>query len=262
MAFSLDSITNSKGSSPPRILIHGMPKVGKSTFFSKAPNTLYMQIEDGLKGLSVDHTPVMKTFTDVIEVLDVLLTQKHEYKTLVIDSADWLEQLIHQQVCENSNVKSIAKADGGYGNGFISALNIWRVFLDKLNLLNTEKKMIIGVICHSSVIKFNDPETEPYDIFSLKLHSSSKGTGSGNLLQEWSDVIGFASKEISVTNKGTDQQKIVRATELKGKGGSKASHKLHLVGEPAFVAGNRYSLPKCINLTWPEFETAFTAATK
>ena len=243
------------------MVVHGGSKVGKSTFAAGAPAPIFIQTEDGLNGIDTLAFPLAGTLQDVLDALDVLVTQQHEFKTVVLDSCDWLERLIHEKVC-GEGVKNINKADGGYGNGYITALSHWREVLDKLNLLNRQCGMVVILICHSSIVKFNDPVNEPYDIYQLKLHTPGKGTGAGNLVQEWADVIGYASKPILVQNKGNDQNKIMRASEVKTAGGQSAGHLLHLVGQPAYTAGNRYSLPPTIPLTWQAFQAAMSATTQ
>lgn len=263
MAISLESISRTKHATPPRILIHGPEKVGKSTFFAggivngshhqPAPNPIFIRTEDGLNGIDTDAFPLANTYQDVMDALTTLASQEHDFKTVVIDSADWLERLIHQKVCADDGVKSIELAGGGYGKGYTLALNHWREVLTALDFLNKEKGMVIGVICHSVVVAFNDPLHEPYDRYEMKLHQPKKSTGARDLLTEWADVIGFAQRKIFVTKKDTARgDKVARGTN------ANETNKLHLAGSPAFVAGNRYSLPDEINLDWGQFSAVLS----
>lgn len=264
MAISLESIQKTKHSTPPRILIHGPEKVGKSTFFAGglvngaqrqgAPNPIYIRTEDGLNGIDTDAFPLAESYQDVIAALDVLIQQEHEFSTVVIDSADWLETLIHQKVCQDDGVKTIELAGGGYGKGYSVAQNHWREFIGKLDYLNKYKGMIVGIICHSIVVPFNDPEHEPYDRYEMKLHQPKKGKGARDLLLEWADIAGFAQRKIFVSKKdAANGNKIARGTN------APESNRLHLVGSPAFVAGNRYSLPPVIDLDWQGLMDAMIA---
>jgi len=266
MAISLNSIARTKHAAPPRILIHGPEKVGKSTFFAGgmvngvqhpgAPNPIYIRTEDGLNGIDTSAFPLAETFQEVLDALTVLATEQHDFQTVVLDSADWLERLIHAKVCADDNVRSIELAGGGYGKGYALALNHWREFLRALDYLNKERGMIVGIICHSVVVPFNDPEHEPYDRFEMKLHQPKKGTGGRDLLLEWADVVGFAQRKIFISKRDA-----ASGTKIARGANSGESNKLHLVGSPAYVAGNRYSLPPTIDLNWQAFADAIAAAT-
>jgi len=250
MAISLSLIESTRHSTPPRILLHGGEKVGKSTFMSQGPDPIFIRTEDGLNGINANAFPVSETFEQVVDAVAALMHQEHNYKMVVIDSADWLERLIHEKVCRDDNVKSIELAGGGYGKGYGIALNHWRTLLKNLDYLNKTKKMAVGIICHSIVVSFNDPEHEPYDRYEMKLHQPKKGTGAKDLLCEWADIIGFANAKIYVNKRGDKGKEVKRGIA------SGESNKLNLIGSPAFVAGNRYGLPPQLDLNWNDFANA------
>lgn len=227
-----------------------------STFMSEAPNPVFIQTEKGLKGIKGKAFPMSKSYQDVIDALDALKTQEHTYQSVIIDSADWLERLIHDKVCAESNVATIELAGGGYGKGYSFALVYWREIIEKLDYLNENKNMMVGLICHSVIVPFNDPEHEPYDRYEMKLHQPKKATGARDLLCEWADIIGFAAPKIYVRKKGEKGSEVKRGVV------SGESNKLNLVGCPAFVAGNRYSLPARIDLNWDEFITALKSTSE
>lgn len=250
---TMDSITATRHATPPRFLVHGQEKVGKSTFFAGAPKPIFIRTEDGLNGIDAQAFPLAESLQDVEHALGLLLTQEHDFKTVVIDSADWLEKLIFQRVCDDDNVDSIGFAAGGYGKGYDVALNHWRRVIRTLDYLNKQKGMIVGVICHSIVVPFNDPMHEPYDRIEMKLYQSKRGTGSRDLLMEWADIIGYAHKKIYVSKQETASGgKVARGVD------AGAVHKLALKGTPAFVAGNRYSLPNELDLEWSAFQKAMS----
>lgn len=249
MAISLSSIQKTKHAAPPRMLIHGGEKVGKSTFASGAPNPIFIRTEDGLNGIDTNAFPLAKNYTDVREALLALTTQQHDFKTVVLDSADWLESIIHAEICKNENVKTVAKAGGGYGNGYIVALGYWKEVLNFLDDLNKRLNMIIIVICHSSITTINDPETESYDVATLKLHSPKKGTGAADLFAEWADVIGYAKRPIILRKTEDGAHKAVET-------GTNQMNELVIGKTATCVSGNRYNLPSTIPLVWQAFEDA------
>ena len=261
MSISLASITKTKHQKPPRIVIHGAEKCGKSTFFSKAPGVIFIQTEDGLAGIDTNAFPLAKTMDDVFESIWSLQNEANEYKTVVIDSADWLERLVHDRVCNDHGVATIELAAGGYGKGYGEALNHWRMLLSMLDELSVTKHMTIGLICHSRIVTINDPETEPYDSWKMKLHEPKSGNaGALSLLNEWADVIGFATKKVftkeQVSGDPKDKKKVVKHKAIGGE------RELRLEGSPAFLAGNRYGLPAVLPLDWAAFDAALTATFK
>ena len=254
---NLSSITSTRHATPPRFLIHGAEKVGKSTFFAGAPAPIFIRTEDGLNGIDTSAFPLADTYADVESALTALTVEKHDFKTVVLDSADWLEKLVFQRVCDDDGATSIELAGGGYGKGYSLALNYWRRIIRALDWLNKQKGMVVGIICHSVVVQFNDPLHEPYDRFEMKLYQSKKGMGSRDMLMEWADIIGFAQKKIYVRKQTTATgDKIARGVD------TGEIHKLALKGSPAFVAGNRYGLPDEIDLSWTAFETAMNSTTE
>lgn len=266
MAFDLSSIQKTKNMTPPRIVIHGAEKVGKSTWAASAENPIFIRTEDGLNGINAQAFPLITHFYDVLHQLDFILAGEHQFKTLVIDSGDWLERHIHTFVCDQDNAETIAKAGGGYGNGYISAVNHWRTILNYLDRINRERSMVIIIINHSRVVQFNDPQTEPYDIYKMKLHSPKSGNGACELLQEWADVIGFASQNVFISKQdvasATGPKKDEKGAQVARGGVAGAMNKLHLVGRPAYMAGNRYNLPETIDLDWQKFRACLDAATQ
>ena len=121
---------------PPRILIHGVPGVGKTTFGAGCPAPIFIQTEEGADLLGVDRFPLSETYADVTAQLDTLLNEKHSYKTVVIDTLDWLEPLISAAVCQKGGKPDLSSF--GYGEGYKKATLEWRSLLKKLGRLRDE----------------------------------------------------------------------------------------------------------------------------
>ena len=102
---------------PPRILVHGTEGIGKSSFVAKAPNPVFIQTEDGLAQINVQKFPLAESFDEVMENLTALLNEPHDYKTVVIDSVDWLEGLAIRKILEGSKGKK-SLAEFEYGTGY------------------------------------------------------------------------------------------------------------------------------------------------
>lgn len=237
----LNTIQKQKQVRPPRITLYGRPKIGKSTFAASIPDCLIIDIEDGLDNIeTASHRA--RTYTEVIETLDALLTQQHQFKAVAIDSVDWLEKLIHQQVCDERNVSNIE--DIGYGKGYVLATNCWQAIIDRLDRLRVDRNMVVMLLGHDQVKRFDDPTTESYDRHQLNMHKQAS-----DLVKEWSDAILFCGYDTIVRKEDAGfNKKKAKATH--------GTRTLTCSETPAIVAGNRYNLPEKIpfdGLTWEAF---------
>jgi hypothetical protein len=254
MAFSLSQVKKTRRDVPPRIVVHGPHKIGKSTFGSNAPAPIFIPTEDGQDHVDADAFPLCKSWGDVLSAVGSLYEEKHEFKTAIVDSADWAEQLLHEQlVAEAGNPKIQGIEDFGYGKGYVAAAEKFVELLDGLNALRLDRGMTVIVISHSEIKRFDDPLANSYDRYQLKLNKHV-----GKLLQEWSDVIGFAQLEAFTRVEKKDDFKKSERTMA----GTTGRRVLHLAPSPAFDAGNRYDLPPLIDLSWSAFADAMTQARK
>jgi ABC-type branched-subunit amino acid transport system ATPase component len=78
---------------PPATLIYGPNGVGKTTFLSMAEKPVMIDIEGGKGALNVASFPRATSWEMVRAQLGELCTEEHEFKTLGIDTIDWLETL-------------------------------------------------------------------------------------------------------------------------------------------------------------------------
>lgn len=243
MAIDLSALKPTKIPKPPRTLVYGPEGIGKSEFWSKAPNPVFIQTEEGTNQLKVVRLPEeneAESYDEVMGYIKELYEQEHDFQTCVIDSADWLEHLCWKHVCKENDKANIEEF--GYGKGYVLAADAFRKILDGLQLLRLKKKMVIGFTAHSQVKRFDDPTTEPYDRYKLKMHDRT-----ASVLSEWVDVIGFASSRTIVQAEDVGFEKTAR------RGVSTGQRLLWTQECPAFVAKNRYSLPESIPLEWAAF---------
>lgn len=240
-----DKIVKGKSVAPPRILVHGLPKIGKTTFAAEAPAPFFLQVEEGADETGKDRSPLLKTYADFQKWLTWLEKEPHDYKTVVVDSVDWLESLIRLDVCAKQGWANVETP--GYGKGYAYLEGPWRATLTSLDALRARG---IATIClaHSETKRYDSPETEPYDRIGLKLHKGAAG-----LLTEWADVIGYACQEVRIATADVGFNKEVRRGVTSGR------RMLRLQDAPAYVAGNRYGLPATVTLSWDSFLRAFVA---
>ena len=247
----LDTIQNGKEAKPPRIMLYGQEGVGKSTYGANSPKPIFVQTEDGLGEISCSKFPLAKTLPDVYSALTALQQEKHDYQTVIVDSLDWLERLIFDEVCREFGVKSIEKADGGYSKGYVHALLHWRKIINALEHLRNEKGMACILIAHAKIEKFEDPESPAYDRYSPRLHKHASA-----LISEWVDCVLFATRRFRTQKEdaGFNRERTI-ATPIGAEGGERI---IRTVGGPACVAKNRFNLPAELPLSWDAFMAALT----
>lgn len=240
---TLGNVTKGKIVKPIRALCYGVAGVGKSTLASNAPSPIFLCGEDGAAQLDVARFPSPRSWADVLEAVRVLTTEQHPYKTLVIDSLDWLEPIAWAQVCAAAGKASIGAFQ--YGAGYTAAVDLWRNLLRRLGELERVKRMNIVLIAHAAVEKHSDPFAGEFDRYRLKLHKKS-----ADLIGEWVDLMLFARHDVSVTK------------DRNGKTNAKSSGSRFLYSKwcDAFDAKSRYEIPERLPLSWEELETEIRSA--
>lgn len=236
----LSAITPTTGDNPPRIIIYGPGGVGKSTFAANAPDVLFLDIENGLDGIESAKLKITD-WQSVLDAIGALHEQDHDFKTLAVDSVDWLEGVIHKAVAKSEGKDNID--DIGYGRGYKLAIDYWQQFLQGMTSLRDNKNMTIILIAHDQIKRFDDPTGQGYDRHMLKLHSAA-----GQLAFEWADAVLFAKQKTIV------KQEDVGFKQTKGKAVS-LGRVLYTEDSPAYMAKHRasLSLPPEIPLSWEDF---------
>ena len=237
---ALEKIRKGKTKQSPRLLIYGCEGIGKSSFGAHTPTPIFIPTEDGLDQIDCESFPLSQTFEEFISYLSALVENEHSYRTVVIDSVDWLERLIWDHCCKNYGVKSIEKVDGGFGKGYVIALTYWRQVIDLLRTLRDQKGMIIILLAHAKVENFSDPESTPVSRFSPRIHKAA-----ASLLNEWVDAVLLATRELGASRGEKGGDRILRT-----------------IGSSSCVAKNRYSLPEILPFDWDTLKSAMSASIK
>lgn len=232
-----NSLVVGKQELPPRMCIYGTHGIGKSTIGSLFPNPIFISTEDGIDGLDVTSFPKATHVNDVVNSIKTLIKEEHDFKTVVLDTVDWLvEPLVTSDVETTHDEKELA-----YGKGQMLIAESFREILQGLDTLRRKRGMNILLIAHASIVKFESPMTESYDRYQPKLPNRCNA-----LLQEWVDVLAFAAFKVVIKKEDAGFNKKL------AKGVGTGERLLHLVENPAFVAKNRYACPDNIELSMAE----------
>lgn len=179
-----------------------------------------------------------------MSALVTLYNGQHDFKTVVIDSLDWLEPIVWAEVCRVNKVESIEKLP--YGRGYTEAISIWRRIFDGITALRDARNMTVIMIAHSQIVRIEDPIQPAFDSHGLKLHKRAAA-----LAEEFADIIGFAAlKTMAVSEDAGFNSQRVRAK-------TNGERILHLDPSPAYVAKNRYGLPDRMPLDFGAFWQAY-----
>lgn len=244
MAFNLDSIKKGKTIHAPRIFLYSTHGIGKSTFAAHAPDPVFICTEDGLGSIDTSSFPLAKSSSDVMEAIKTLYSEQHDYKTVVLDSADWLENILQREIETKYDAKELS-----YGKGSLILADKWREVLDGFNALRNDKNMVVILIGHCEIKRFDSPEVEPYDRYQPKLHGRASA-----LLQEWADAVLFANYRTLVKKDDVGFNKSVT------RGITTGERLLYTQETPAYLAKNRYNLPASLPLDWSAFANALSAS--
>ena len=237
MSISLSTLRRKAEPKPPIAIIYGTHGIGKTTLAVGGADPVVAAIEDGLGQLDAPSWGI-KTFAEMMEAIGVLYSEEHDRKTLVVDSLDWLEELVWAETCRQNAWQNMESE--GFGKAYVAADKVWRDYLDGIKALRDEKGMTIVQIAHEQIVRFNSPTTEPYDRHTIKLHKRASG-----LVQEHADIIGFMGYRVSISESRTATQKAGQGTKRGVGGGQRV---LHLEERPAFIAKNRFGMPPNIDL--------------
>lgn len=235
-------ITRGKIRSAKKVVVYGPEGIGKTTFASAFPDSLFIDTEGSTKEMDVARLPTPSSWTRIKEEVRYVCQHPDVCKTLVIDTADWAEKMAIQAVLDEHNKNGIE--DFGYGNGY---RYVFEKFGELLNLLNDVVDAGINVVltAHATLKKFEQPdELGAYDRYSMKLIDSPK-TSISAAVKEWADMVLFANyKTIVITDSKTKK--------TKAQGGQRVMYTTH---HSCWDAKNRYSLPDEIPFKYDEIRS-------
>jgi hypothetical protein len=257
MAVSLESIAKGQRLLPPKVVLYGVGGIGKTSFAASAPRPIFIMTEEGQGSLDFERfelrpeEPVVKTWQEIIDCVTVLASEDHDYQTVVIDTLDFAEPLLHTHTAEKYGKADIEAF--GYGKGYGYALDEFRVLLTGLDWLRNKKGMIILLLAHCESKKFENPDSDSYDRWKLRLRDNLAA-----LVHDWSDALLFCNYRAYIVKEDAGFNK------ERSRGVGQGERVVFTEARPAWQAKNRYSLPSELVLPkeqpWMVFQNAIAAA--
>lgn len=221
---------------PQKILLYGPEGIGKSTFASHFPAPVFIDTEGSTVRLDVTRAPAPSSWAMLTDQVKYFRDNPHLCKTLVIDTADWAEQLCIAAVCTRAQKSGIE--DFGYAKGYVY---VAEEFGRLLNILDEVLARGIHIVftAHAQMRKFEQPdEMNSYDRWEMKL---AKKTAA--MLREWADMVLFANYETYVVKTENKMDK------AKAQGGRRVMYTSH---HPCWDAKNRHGLKEKLPFDYAE----------
>lgn len=228
-------ITSGRIATAIKVVIYGPEGIGKSTFASRFPDPVFIDTEGSTVHMDVKRLPRPEMWNELLGDVEYVRQNPRCCKTLVIDTADWAEQLCCEFICARDQKQGIE--DWGYGKGY---KYLFEEFGRLLNALEQVRGAGVNVVicCHAAIRKFEQPdELGAYDRWGLKLTDAPRASIAG-MVKEWADMVLFANYKTIVVNvdgKGATKGK------NKVQGGKRVMYTTHM---PCWDAKNRFGLPE------------------
>lgn len=217
-------ITKGKIPCAKKVVIYGPEGIGKSTFASQFPDPVFIDTEGSTNNMDISRLPAPTNWSMLLEEVRYIMQNPSVCRTLVIDTADWAEQLCSAAICGKYQKSGIE--DFGYGKGYVFLQEEFGKLLNLLTELVEQKKINAVLTAHAKMRKFEQPdEMGAYDRWEMKL---SKNVSP--MVKEWADMVLFANYKTHV---------IKVNGKNKAQGGKRVIYTTH---HSCWDAKNRYGL--------------------
>ena len=220
-----------------KMIVYGVPGVGKTTFAAQAPNPFIIDLERGAERYDVPHNSDISTFMEFKTVLDNL----PPCETLIIDTFDELEKLLVQHTMNKEGVDSLNKVGGGYGRGWLQVYEQFGFVISELDKIRITKGVNIILIGHSTIRHFEPADSTGYDRYTFACYEKNN-----DMLRRWSDITLFARFDSMVVENGQN-------AKVKSNG----KRVMYTVTNPCWEAKSRWKLPEKIPFEFAQVASIF-----
>lgn len=216
------------------VLLHGKPKLGKTSMCAKADGALFLATEPGLNALEVFQVSI-SSWEELLAACNEIAKGKHSFKTIVLDTIDNAQKLCVDYICRKHKIDH--PTDLSYGKGHALVNSEFQRVLNRLAFLPYG----LFLISHSQE-RTIETRTGNYTRVVPSLPDKARKIVTGLV-----DIILYCDLEVSSDSDG----KPVYRRVLRSK------------PSPTFEAGDRFGvLPETMPLDYEAFRQAFQGMTK
>lgn len=227
---------NGREPTPDRVLMVGVPGVGKSTWAGDAQGpVLFVRSEENR--LPQDYVDP-ESWLEFVEVFDRHQDHIPEgTRTVVIDLVDGFDEMAQDHVLRE-RFRGDRERFADYGKGAAEVHMEWRRAIGLVENVRRFRGINVIMLCHAKVKSFRDPSGPDFDRYEPVL--ASKDTGA--YLKGYADSVLFAVF-----------QQNVRKGKAQAAGQSRV---IHTQWSPAWDAKNRYGLPPRLPMSFEDYAAA------
>ncbi len=232
------NITQGKIDRAQKVVVYGSEGIGKSTFASKFPDPLFIDTEGGTSHMDIRRIEKPESWEELINIVTEV-SNEPVCKTLVIDTADWAEQLCVKHICVKYKQNSIESF--GYGKGYTYLSEEFARFLSACDAVIKSGKNVV-IVAHAKMRKQELPdEAGAFDRWEMKLSRQV-----APLIKEWADLLLFLNYRTYVVSTETNAKK--------AQGGKRVMFTSHY---PCWDAKNRHGLSDELDLDFSSIAHLF-----
>lgn len=237
------NITKGRIDRAQKVVIYGAEGIGKSSLGAKFPDPVIIDTEGGTAHMDVRRIDKPQSWEELLSIIKEIAGTPNICKTLVIDTADWAEQLVTTYLCSKYKQNSIESF--GYGKGYTYLAEEFARLLSACDLV-IDAGIHVVIMAHAKMRKFEQPdEMGAYDRWEMKLSKQV-----APLLKEWCDHLFFCNYQTFVVTSENDTKK--------AQGGKRVMYTTH---HPAWDAKSRVALPEVIDLDYKNIAHIFEKKT-
>lgn len=211
----LENATQCASNTPLVITLFGDAGSGKTSLACEFPDAFMIRTKGEGPPRDVTHVPTAlppvggqmtkvgeAAIWDEAELFDqlkALVSESHQFKTLIIDSVSGIEELFVQNILDVQPAKqrTMNAALNGYGSAWDVVAAKHSRLRKAAEVLRDRRGMSTVFICHADVQRMEPPDAEPYMRYALQLHKKT-----APIYTNQSDVVGFVHQRMFTSGDG------------------------------------------------------------